>query len=373
MYRSINVFKNKKLLILFSFLTAFLVACSNGAGDSDDTASENDPRELVDEPYERQEFLLGTLVNIKVYDEGKEDALNAAIERIEELDGTFAMTNPSSEVYAINEASGQEPVEVSDEVYYVIEASLNYAEASGGRMDPTIGALTSLWGIGTDHAKVPTQEELDEATALVDYQKVELNEEDQSVYLAEEGMKLDLGSIAKGYITDAATEVLVEEGVSTAIVDLGGDIYLLGASGRGPSDPWRIGVQNPFDDRGEIVGLLPVIDEAVVTSGIYERLVTDDEGNEYHHILNPETGMPFDNEIAGLTVAAETTMDGDALSTVLFSMGLEDGLEYAASLEDVTAVFITRDKEIYVSEGDQVEFELLDDDFEYMGDNVDGQ
>lgn len=365
------MFKDKKLMVLLSFVFVFLVACSSNRDQSaSDIESQNDPRELVEEPYERQEFLLGTLVNIKVYDEGGEEALNKAIDRVEELDGTFAMTNSNSEVYAINQAAGVEPVEVSDEVYYVIEESLKYAEASGGRMDPTIGALTALWGIGTEDAKVPSQEELDQATSLVDYEKVELNEEDQSVYLAEEGMKLDLGSIAKGYITDAATQVLVDEGVTTAIVDLGGDIYLLGASGRGPSDPWRIGVQNPFDDRGEIVGLLPVIDEAVVTSGIYERLITDDEGNEYHHILNPETGMPFDNEIAGLTVAANTAMDGDALSTVLFSMGLEEGLDYAASLDDVTAVFITRDNEIYVSEGDSAEFELLDDSFEYKGESA---
>ncbi len=363
------MFKDKKLVLILSFLIIFLTACGQRNGDSADQ-SEEDPRNLAEEPYERQEFLLGTLVNIKVYDEDGEEALDKAIERVEELDGTFSMTNQNSEVYAINEAAGKEPVEVSDKVYYVIEKALEYAEDSDGRTDPTIGALTDLWGIGSDHAQVPSQEEIDDVLPLIDFNNVELNEENQTVYLTEEGMKLDLGSIAKGYITDAATEVLVEEGVTTAIVDLGGDIYLLGASSRGINDNWRIGVQNPFDDRGEIVGLLPVIDEAVVTSGIYERLIKDSEGNEFHHILNPETGFSFDNEIAGLSVTAETAMDGDALSTVLFSMGLEDGLEYASQLENVTAVFITRDKEIYVSEGDSAEFELLDEEFEYKGDQV---
>lgn len=357
--------KNKKILVFLSFLTIFITACSNN--DAENTGE--DSRQLVEEPYERQEFLLGTLVNIKVYDEDSEEALDNAIDRIEELDGVFSMTNQNSEIYAINEASGKEPVEVSDEVYHVVESAVNYAKESDGRMDPTIGALTSLWGIGTEDAAVPSQEEVDEVLPLVDYEQVELNEENQSVYLTEEGMKLDLGAIAKGYITDAATEVLVEEGVTTAIVDLGGDIYLLGSSTRGENDDWRIGVQNPFDDRGEIVGLLPVTDEAVVTSGIYERFITDDEGNEYHHILDPETGFPFENEIAGLSVTAANAMDGDALSTVLFSMGLEEGLKFAATLEDVTAVFITRDNEIYISEGDEANFELLDDSFDYKGDS----
>ncbi len=358
-----QVLKDKKILVLLISFLLVLTACSQ--------AGEDDPRDLADQPYERQEFLLGTLVDISVYDQGQEEALDKAVDRVEELDGIFSMTNPDSEVYAINESSGQEPVQVSDEVYYVIENALDYAEISGGRMDPTIGALTDIWGIGQEDAQVPSQEEIDQALPLVNYENVELDEEAKTVYLTQEGMKLDLGAIAKGYITDQAKDVLVEEGVTTAIVDLGGDIFLLGSSSRGSQDNWRIGIQNPFDERGEIVGLLPVMDEAVVTSGIYERLITGEDGQEYHHILDPETGYPFDNELAGLSVAAETTMDADALATVLFSMGLDQGMDYASSLEDVTAVFITHDQEIYVSEGDASEFELLDESFDFKGDSLD--
>lgn len=368
MVRGIGVLKQKRLLTVLSLLTLFTAACSNDNGNPpEELVEENDPRNLAEEPYEREEFLLGTLVNLKVYDADKEEALDKAIDRIEELDGTFSMTNPDSELYAVNEASGKEPVEVSDEMFYVIEEAINYAEESGGHYDPTIGALTDLWGIGGDDAVVPSQEAIDEVLPLVGYETVELDKENSTVYLPEEGMKLDLGSIAKGYITDEATEVLVDEGVTTAIVDLGGDIYLLGPSSRGYSNPWRIGVQNPFDDRGQIVGLLPVIDEAVVTSGIYERLITAEDGTEYHHILDPDTGYSFDNEIAGLSVTAETAMDGDALSTVLFSMGLEEGLAYASERSDITAVFITRDKEIYVSAGDETDFELMEESFEFKG------
>jgi len=348
---------NKKfLLFLIGIVGVTLTACG----------TFGDPRELADEPYEAQEFLLGTLANIKVYDEGKEDALNDALARVEELDGMFSMTDSNSEIYAINQAAGQEPVEVSDEVFYVIEQALDYAEESNGLFDPTVGVITDLWGIGQDDARVPSQEEIEEKLPLVDYEKVQLDEEGQTVYLEEEGMMLDLGAIAKGYITDEAARTLVNQGVTTSIVDLGGDIYVIGSSHRAIDDDWRVGIQNPFDERGEIVGIVPVKNESVVTSGIYERYVEDDEGNQYHHIINPQTGYPVNNEIAGLSLVAENSLRGDALSTAVFEMGVEEGLEFVNSKEDIEAVFITKDQEIYLSEGYAEEFELTNEDFELV-------
>lgn len=345
----------KSLVLLFLSVLAFVLgACG-----------QEDPRALAEEPYEAQEFMLGTLVSVQVFDEGGEEGLNAALDRIAELDGRFSATNEDSEISAVNQAAGQEPVQVSEEVFYVVEESLRYAEESSGRFDPTIGALTDLWGIGQEDAQVPSQEEIDQALELVDYSSVEMNEETQTIYLPREGMKLDLGAIAKGYITDAATQTLVDHGVTTAIVDLGGDIFVLGASNRSIDDPWRVGIQNPFGERGEILGIVPVHDESVVTSGIYERVLEQD-GETYHHLLNPQTGYPFDNELAGLSLVAPSALEGDALATSVFSMGLEEGLSYVNSLEDVEAVFITKEQEIYLSDGYEDEFELTDDSFEWV-------
>lgn len=349
------MFNKKKLSIFLMALTAFVVtACGN-----------DDPRDLASQPYERQEFLMGTLASIRVFNDDKEEAVDAAFDRVEELDLMFAMQNSDSEISSINEAAGIEPVAVSDEVFYVMETALQYAEESEGRFDPTIGVVTALWGIGHEGAAVPSEEELDLALELVDYRLVEINEEDQTIYLPIEGMTLDLGAIAKGYITDEATRVLKEHDVDTAIIDMGGDIFALGTSTRGPEEPWNVGIQNPFEARGEILGMLPVTNESIVTSGIYER-VFEEAGESYHHIMNPETGFPFDNDIAGISLIAETALDGDALSTIAFSLGVEDGLDYVNSLDNVEAVFVTKDRQVIVSEGYNDLLDITDETFEQI-------
>lgn len=344
--------KTKWPLILVALFTVIITACQ-----------EEDPRGLADEPYERTEFLLGTVANIRVYNEGKEEAMDKAFEHIADLDSRFSMQNPESEISEINRQAGISPVEVSDEVFLVMETALYYAEESDGGFDPTIGAVTDLWQIGQPDAAVPDQEELEAALDVVDYRLVELNEEDQTVYLPKEGMMLDLGAIAKGYITDEAARILVEEGVNTAIVDLGGDIVVVGNSTRGEDEPWNVGIQNPYGERGEIIGLVPVSDEAIVTSGIYERVVEED-GETYHHLIDPETGFPFVNNLAGLSVIAEDALTADALSSLAFALGVEEGLAYFDSLEGIEVIFVTTDYEIHASEGIRDAIQINDDDFE---------
>lgn len=346
--------RNRKYLLLL-FVPLFsivLLACE-----------EEDPRGLADEPYDRTEFLLGTVANIRVYNEGKEDALDKAFDRVQELDEWFAMQNPESEISEVNRQAGIEPVAVSDEVFHVMERALYYAEESDGSFDPTIGVVTSLWGIGQDYAAVPEDDELAEALEVVDYRLIELNEEDQTVYLQEEGMVLDLGAIAKGYITDEAARVLVEEGVNTAIIDLGGDIVVVGNSTRGEDEAWNVGIQNPYGERGDILGMVPVSDRAIVTSGIYERLIRDGD-NEYHHLMDTETGYPIDNNISGISIIADNAMDADALANIAFALGVEAGLEYVNSLDGVDVIYITNEREVFASDGISETVQINDTDFE---------
>lgn len=347
--------KWKKVAITLVFPLLFVAACE-----------DDDPRDLASRPYEEEHILMGTMARIQVFNSDKEEAVEEAFNRVEELDKMFAMQDPDSEIAAVNDAAGIEPVEVSEEVFYVMELALQYAEESEGRFDPTIGSITDLWGIGQEDAAVPDSEALEEALELVDYSLVEINEEEQTIYLPVEGMTIDLGAIAKGYITDEAARVLEENGVDTAIVDMGGDIFVMGTSARGPEEPWNVGIQNPFEARGEILGMLPVTDEAIVTSGIYERVIEDGEGNTYHHLMDPSTGFPFENEIAGISVIAETALDGDALATIVFSMGVEEGLEFVNTLDNVEVVFVTRENEVVVSDGYEDSIEITDDDFELI-------
>lgn len=346
--------KTKVLSIVLPALSLTLFACG-----------EEDSRNLADQPYERTEFLLGTVANMRVFNEDGEEAMDKAFDRVIELDERFSTYNPDSEVSEVNRQAGIEPVEVTDEVFFVMERALHFAEQSGGSFDPTIGAVTTLWGIGQEDAAVPDPDELAAAVEVVDYQMVELDEENQTIYLKEEGMVLDLGAIAKGYITDEAARVLVEEGVDTAIVDLGGDIVVVGNSTRGLEDPWNVGIQNPYGNRGDIIGMVPVSDRAIVTSGIYERLVRDGD-DEYHHLMNPETGFPFENNISGISIIADNATDADAIANIAFSLGVEEGLDYINGLEGVEVIYTTNEFEVFASDGIADDVEINNNDFEMM-------
>ncbi|WP_425270359.1 FAD:protein FMN transferase [Marinilactibacillus kalidii] len=322
-----------------------------------------DDRKLSSTPYEETEFLMGTVVKLSIYNDDKEDVLTTAFDRIEAL-AKFITTEESGEysmISAINEAAGKQPVAVSDDLYKLIRTSVEYSEKTDGSFDLTIGPLTNLWRIGYPEARLPEQSEIDQALALVDYTKVELNDQEKSVFLKEPGMRLDLGAIAKGFITDEVVHVLKENGVDTAIIDLGGNLYVLGNSPRNIEEEWNVGIQDPFEDRGKILGSLPASNQSIVTSGIYERFLEVD-GKQYPHLMNPETGYPFDNDLAGVSVVTEQSIDGDALSTSLFSKGLDDGLAFVNQLDGVDAIFVTKNKDVYLSEGLK-DFELTNTDF----------
>ena len=343
----------KILLLLFSMLLII-----SGCGET----KEKEATKLVNDPYSRTEFLMGTVVNVKIYDEGKKEVLTEVFDRIEELSEKITVNDGQSEVEKINEQAGIQPLEVSDDIYSLLKAAYGYSKESDGGFDMTIGPLTDLWRIGFDDAKKPIQSEIDASLALVDYSKVELDDEKQTIFLKDKDMRLDLGAIAKGYITDEAVETLKENEVSTAIVDLGGNIFVLGNSPRAKDAEWNVGIQDPFETRGEILGSIPISNKTIVTSGIYERFIEVD-GEKYHHLLDPETGYPFNNELAGVSIITEQSIDGDGLSTVVFSKGLDGGLDFINQSEGIEAIFVTKDKSVYLSNGMKKQFRLNNDNF----------
>lgn len=328
----------KRYILILSCLF-FLSGCING-----ETAKINT------EPYTKQGFLMGTYVSLSVYDDGLEDSLEVAYAKIEELADKVSSNDQESEVDQINQQAGISPVEVSKETYELISQAYDYSAEEDSGFELTIGVITSLWHIGFDDARKPAADEIDQALSLVNYQEVELNEDNHSVFLKKEGMKLDLGAIAKGYITDQVVEVLIEQGVTCAIVDLGGNVYVLGNSPRDDqTNPWTVGLQDPNKSRNNTFGTISASNKSVVTSGIYERYLMVD-GVNYHHIFNPDTGYPYDNDIAGVTIISETSIMGDALTTAVFSMGVEAGLAYANDHPEISAIFITTDGKVYLSD-----------------------
>ena len=243
--------------------------------------------------------------------------------------------------------------QVNDDFIYLLKQSMYISELLNGSFDITVGPLTNLWdipgqmGLGEPYIKIPTEEEINEKLQYVDCSKILIDEENKKVALPQ-GMKLDFGAIAKGYAADKVVEYVKTLDYEIVLIDLGGNIYTIGES---PTTTATIGVRNPFWTNGstEPYQLMKTTkkDISVVTSGIYERYIEKD-GITYHHLINPLTGYPFDNEILSVSIIGESSALCDAIATGIYGLGLEAGLEKIKTLEGYSAVFITKDRNIYV-------------------------
>ena len=274
-------------------------------------------------------LLLDTYCTITAYGDVDEGLLNEAFELIEEYEALFSITASGSDVWRINHAEG-EPVDVDARTMEVIRTGMEFGRLTGGLLDITIGRLSRLWGFGGEPS-VPSFADLEELIKTVDYTQIRITE--GTVQLVNPDAWIDLGAIAKGYIGDAAAAFLIEQGVSGALIDLGGDIVAVGKRHDGTS--WRIAVREPFGEAGALLGVIEVVDAAVVSSGTYERGFEAD-GLYYHHILNPNTGFPANSDIISATVVTESAIIGEALSTAAVLMGRDK----AEELFEQTAGFI---------------------------------
>lgn len=338
--------KNLAISLLLIFSLGILAGCSKN----------NKPSE----PLSKSEILMGTVVTVTLYDSNDQKILDKVFNKVKELESTLSINENGTLVDKINQAAGSNPVKVDYDTYAVIKKGIEYSKLSNGLFDISVGPIVKLWNIGLPEAKVPTQEEIDEKLPLIGYNDVELNDKDETVYLKRNGMMIDLGGIAKGYAADVISNMLTEEGVKNAIINLGGNVFAHGKKLNG--DDWKIGIQNPFSERGGLVGTVTTSNKSIVTSGIYERYIEKD-GVKYHHILSPTTGYPYENEIAGITIVSDTSTDGDALSTSVFAMGVENGMKFVNSIDGIDAIFITKDNKVYITEGLKNIFNLSNSDF----------
>ena len=271
----------------------------------------------------RTEALMGTVCTVNAYEDGTKSLYDELFARLHEIDETFSVTIDSSEISAINKAAGERSVSVSSDTAYVVKASLSFAELTGGAFDPTVGPLVKIWGINTDHARVPEKSEIDAVLPLINWRDVSVTD-DNTVMLKRRGMALDLGGIVKGYAADELTKILKARKVRRAIVDLGGNIFVYGKKKDG--SPWRVGIKNPNDPEGVPSIVLNVANSTIVTSGVYERFFTEN-GVRYHHILDAKTGYPAASGLLSSTVVCESSMAADALSTSVFVLGKKSGME----------------------------------------------
>ncbi len=305
---------------------------------------------------------MGTICSINLYADGTKNLYDQMFQKLVELENIFSVNLPDSEVSRINRSSGIQPVKVSSQLIFVLENACKIAQESNGAFDPTIEPLVRLWGIGTDNPKVPSQQEIEEKLNLIDYKKIQIDLQNQTVFLPISGMGIDLGGIAKGYAADCLVEIAKKHKVKSAIFDLGGNIYVYGKK---PDESlWRIGIKNPLEPEAKPIVRLDLIDKTVVTSGMYERFF-EQNGKKYHHILDARTGYPVENDVLSVTIISESSMIADALSTSAFILGEKAGMELI-SLENAEGVFVLKDKTVLVSDGLKKSVLILSDDYKLL-------
>lgn len=298
---------------------------------------------------------MGTLVTVTLYesDAGKADDI---FSYIYELDSEISRYTDGSYIDMINDSAGISPVPVPDEIYSLIESTVVMAEETEGLFNPAIGPLTALWGIGTENARIPSDDEIASVLPLLDWRSIIFNDEERSVFLEKEGMSLDLGAVGKGWAADMVQGYLESLSIEHAIVNLGGNILLVG--GKEDGSGWNVGIKDP-ENTSSVFMRLSIEDGTVITSGGYQRYIEKD-GVIYHHILDSRTGYPFTTDILSATVINPSGTLGDMLSTVLFAAGSEKA-EAIASQHGVRAILKLEDGRIIDTDSTEGEIAVMEE------------
>lgn len=357
----------KKILRFLSFFLlfcnfSFLYGCAENIGSL--------PQSDASSPVTRTGFAFDTVISITIYDGQKSYVPEKCLALCEQYDALFSATREGSDVWRINHSGGS-PVEVSYDTAALIQSALFYCDETDGVLDLTLLPIADEWHISEQMAQkegnpdyeyyIPSADRLKELSEHVNYKNVTIYDETgneigytdrlykdtrYSVALSDTQSAIDLGFIAKGYIADKLKKYMLSEGVESGIISLGGNILLIGE--KPVSSPFRIGIQKPFGNANEVITTVEVTDTSVVSSGCYERYFTEN-GTVYHHIFDTATGCPVQNDLYGVTILSDSSLQGDALSTYCYILGLDNGLAYIRSLDKVEAVFVTSDYKVVTS------------------------
>jgi len=311
------------ILLLFSALVCIFSSCEK----------------FVDSQVSEETFLLDTIIKITIYEGGSEEDIKECFALCRKYEKMFSRTIENSEISQIN---SRKISQVSDETTELIKLALDCAELTEGAVDITIEPVSALWDFKSKPPALPNSEKIAEAVKHVGYEKVIQN--GNTITFSDKYTRLDLGAIAKGYIADKLKEYLVSAGVTSAIINLGGNIQCIGQ--KSGKEKFGIGIQYPF--KNESIAIAQIADMSMVTSGIYERYFKIDD-IIYHHLLNPQTGLPVENNLLSVTIFCENSAIADALSTACFVLGYEKGFELIDDLDYVHAAFITADNEVHLT------------------------
>lgn len=300
------------------------------------------------EPVSKTSYYLDTICQVDIYDMEEDEAnrlIDGAFAICSDCEALLSKTKENSDIYELNKKGY---VRGDDMTVELIEKGKHYGDVSGGMFDISIGRLTELWDFHAEEPKLPDGEAVKDAVKHVDYHKIKVDDS-SGITLTDKEMKVDLGGLAKGYICDRMVGYLEKHGVKSAIVNLGGNISAIGKKG---DRPFKVGIEKPFSDRGEMIGYIESDDNTFVTSGTYERCFKID-GKLYHHILDKKTGYPVDTDLESVTVISKNgrSADCDALSTICLMLGSSKAKALIENTEGMEAVFVDKDGKIYATAG----------------------
>ena len=299
-----------------------------------------------------QLFAMDTVMDLTVYTED-DNLLDEAAKLVSQLEHSLSTTDSSSEIYAANSTGS---AVLSDRTAQLLERALSFCEKTDGALDLSIYPVVRAWGFTTDTYQIPAPSELQALLEHVDYKEISYSPADQTVSLPQ-GMEIDLGSVAKGYTGDQLVQLFRENGVTSALLNLGGNVQALGSKPDGSL--WRIGVQDPMGD--SYLGVLSIADQAVITSGGYERFFEGEDGTVYWHIIDPATGYPAKNGLISATAIGAEGVYCDALSTALFIMGPDKAADFWRAHRDFETILVTDQNEVLITPGLADSFRLMDD------------
>lgn len=323
-------------------LSAFLITLICSCGNSEDSCAKRDL------------FAMDTYMTITAYGDNAEAALDKACSKITELEGLFSVTDANSDICRINSSDGS-TIEINSYTSDIISRSKELSEITEGAVDITVYPLVKEWGFTTGNYNVPSEARINELLGFTGTSHIRLS---GSKAYVPDNFLLDLGSVAKGYAGEEAAAILKEEGVSSAILSLGGNVQTIGDKPDG--SPWRVAVTSPFSP-SDIICTISVRDKAVVTSGNYQRFFVAEDGKKYCHIIDPETGYPVDNGLASVTVIGESGTYCDGLSTALFVMGEEKAVNFLKERQDFDMLIITNDGRMILTENIYENIEFSDE------------
>lgn len=300
--------------------------------------------------YQSRFQMMGTFIELLVYHPEGAKLIKDSYHMLKQYSQRFTVNQPESELMKVNKNAGIAPVHLGSDLFQLIKVAKKTSQDPANPFNIAVGPLVKAWRIGFKDARIPASQEVSAKLSLVNPDNIILDEVAQSVFLTQPGMEIDLGAIAKGYFADEVKKKLVGGGVESGMINLGGNVLTIGHAPGNRLRAWTAGIQNPLAGRGKIIRAISLMGDSLVTSGVNERYFQAN-GQHYHHLLDPDTGLPISTDIASISIISKYSVDAEIWSTAGFLSKTEESIEYLSKQKNIEAVVINEGGDIHLTSG----------------------